>query len=357
MSADHLHVPDDSLRADDPSGHDPVLMDEVLSALFDRQTPPHVIIDCTLGRAGHSTVLAERLIQSLPHDASTTPTIRTTPTTRRPTLVGLDCDPRNLDFARTRLARFIDGPDAGLINLRLFHANFAQLDQVLDELKLHAVDGILADLGVSTNQIFDARYGMAFSIDGPLDMRLDPRTTLTAERVINTWPESEIADALYQLADERLSRRIARKVADARRIAPITTTRRLAEIVRTCFPPRRGHDRAIDPATRTFMALRILVNSENQNLADLLELAPQRLAQDGRLAIISFHSAEDRQVKQAFRSRSTDPIERPDPKDQSEFQTLTRKPIEPTPQESARNPRARSAKLRVLRRRLASHAE
>jgi 16S rRNA (cytosine1402-N4)-methyltransferase len=351
VSADHLHVPDDSLRADDPSGHDPVLMDEVLKALLDRQTPPQVIVDCTLGRAGHATVLAERLIQTRRPDASHPSA------TRRPTLVGLDCDPRNLDFARTRLARFIDGPDAALINIRLFHANFAQLDQVLDQLQLHAVDGILADLGVSTNQIFDPRYGMAFSIDGPLDMRLDPRTTLTAEKVINTWPESEIADALYQLADERLSRRIARKVADARRIAPITTTRRLAEIVRTCFPPRRGHDRAIDPATRTFMALRILVNSENQNLADLLDLAPMRLAHDGRLAIISFHSAEDRQVKQAFRSRSTDPIDRPDPKDQTEFQSLTRKPIEPTPQESARNPRARSAKLRVLRRRLASQAE
>ncbi len=337
MSADPVHVPDESLRADDPSGHDPVLIKEVLNAIFDRHDPPHIVVDCTLGRAGHSTAIAERLARN-PERPAHTP---------RPTLVGLDCDPRNLQFARDRLAPFIDGPQAGSVDVRLFHANFAQLDEVLDELKLPYVDAILADLGVSTNQIFDSQYGMAFSIDGPLDMRLDPRSTLTADKVINTWAESDIANALYDLADERLSRRIARKVAEARRIAPISTTRRLAEIVRTCFPPRRGHERAIDPATRTFMALRILVNSENQNLAALLDIAPGRLAQDGRLAVISFHSAEDRQVKQAFRSRSSDALGQ---HDTTNFQTLTRKPIEPTPEEAARNPRARSAKLRVLRR-------
>jgi 16S rRNA (cytosine1402-N4)-methyltransferase len=306
-----------------PSGHDPVLLNEVLDALNPR--PGRIILDCTLGRGGHSLALAERL---------------------GPTglLIGIDADPRNLEFARARLAEAnVSCP------VRFFHANFAEFPDVLEAANVPAVDGVLADLGISTNQLFDEQYGLSFAQPMPLDMRIDPRVNQTAADLVNKTREADLANVLYQLAQERYSRRIARKIAEARRVAPIMTTDRLAELVRSAVPrPARGGTPAekIDPATRTFLALRMAVNREVENLAALLDYAPQRLKPGGRLAVISFQSTEDRLVKQAFRSAEQTGL----------LRVVTRKPLSPTDDEAAANPRSRSAKLRVAERPVLSAA-
>jgi len=295
------------------SGHDPVLMNEVLEGLAPGEGK--TIVDCTLGRAGHALEIAKRLGK-----------------TGR--LVGLDVDPRNLEFAKQRLE---SGPSGTPLNgeIRLFHANFAELEDVLGELGVTGVDGILADLGISTNQLFDPHYGLSFVSEGPLDMRIDPRIRRSAADLINTLPEDELADVLYKLAQERFSRRISRKIGVERRVSPITTTERLAEIVRSAV----GHsNEKIDQATRTFLALRMAVNQELENLEALLQNAPRFLKPGGRLAVISFQSMEDRLVKQAFRQAEQSGMVR----------VLTKKPVSPTEEEVARNPRSRSAKLRVI---------
>jgi 16S rRNA (cytosine1402-N4)-methyltransferase len=295
------------------AGHDPVLLDEMIEYLS--PTAGRTIVDCTLGRAGHASVIAKLLGPA-------------------GTFIGLDADPRNLEFAQQRLA---DAPT----NIRLFHANFAELPDVLHEVGVDHVDGILADLGLSTNQLFDERYGLSFAQPMPLDMRIDPRVRQTAADLVNQMREEDLANVLYNLADERYSRRIARKIADARRVSPINTTDRLAELVRDAIPKRHGPPDRIDPATRTFMALRMAVNDEVGNLTRLLEQSPKFLKPGrGRIAIISFHSVEDRLVKQAFRSAEQTGL----------VKVLTKKPLSPTPQELARNPRSRSAKLRVAER-------
>jgi 16S rRNA (cytosine1402-N4)-methyltransferase len=298
-----------------PSGHDPVLLREVLEYLAPR--PGQVVVDCTLGRAGHADAIADRLAPD-------------------GTLIGLDADPRNLAFAQQRLA---DAP----CTVRLFHANFAELAEVLEAADVSEVDGILADLGLSTNQLFDAQYGLSFTTSGPLDMRIDPRVTENAADLVNSLRETDLADVLYELAQERYSRRIARKIVEARRVGPIRTTEQLAELVRSAVPRRAGGPAAekIDPATRTFLALRMRVNREMENLAALLERAPGFLKRGGgRLAIISFQSMEDRLVKQAFRSAERT----------GQLAVLTKKPLTPTDDEIAANPRSRSAKLRVAQR-------
>lgn len=295
------------------SGHDPVLMNEVLEALGAGEGK--TIVDCTLGRAGHAVEIARRLGK-----------------TGR--LIGLDVDPRNLEFARERLK---SGPAGTPLNceVRLFHANFAELGDVLGELGIAGVDGILADLGISTNQLFDPHYGLSFGTDAPLDMRIDPRIRRSAADLVNSLPEEEFANVLYQLAQERYSRRIARKIAEQRRISPITTTERLAEIVRSAI----GHTKEkIDQATRTFLALRMAVNQEMENTAALLRDAPRFLNRSGRLAVISFQSMEDRLVKQAFRAAEQT----------GDARLLTKRPIGPSDDEVERNPRSRSAKLRVV---------
>ena len=290
-----------------------MLLEEILQLLNPR--PSQVFIDCTVGRAGHSSAIAARLGES-------------------GLLIGLDADPRNLQFAQARLA---DAP----CKVRLFHANFAELEDALAVASTPLVHGILADLGISTNQLFDERYGLSFAQPMPLDMRLDPRTERTAADVVNTMREEDLANALYQLAEERYSRRIAKKIAEARRHAPITTTERLAELVRSAIPLRRGGaPEKIDPATRTFMALRMIVNRELDNLDALLRDAPRHLHPGGRFGVISFHSGEDRRVKQAFRS-----VEQT-----GQAVILTNKPLSPTEAETHRNPRSRSAKLRVIER-------
>ena len=299
------------------TGHDPVLLAEVIDAL--RPEAGQLLVDCTLGRGGHALALAERVSPG-------------------GTVLGLDVDPHNLAYARQRLAG---------LGARVFHANFSELAAVLDLAAVgRAPDGILADLGISTNQLFEASYGLSFTNDVPLDMRLDPRSDLTAERIVNSWPEQKLADALYQLADERFSRRIARKIVQTRRQSPIRTTAHLADLVRGVLPPprpmykqnRRDKSPPIDPATRTFLALRMLVNRELENLHTLLGDAIARLRVGGRLAVISFHSTEDRVVKQAFASLELT----------QKIRKISKKPIIPSAAEVAVNPRSRSAKLRVV---------
>jgi len=298
------------------SGHDPVLIRETLEYL--RPQNGQTIVDCTLGRAGHASLIAARLGPD-------------------GLLIGCDVDPRNLEFAQSRLAALSVPP----CRIRLFHANFAELGEVLAAAGIASVDGILADLGLSTNQLFDPHYGLSFAQPMPLDMRIDPRLTVTAATLVNSMKEADLADLLFDLAQEHFSRRIARKIGDARRLSPITTTDRLAEICRSAIPSKRGGSpEKIDPATRTFLALRMAVNREVQNLSALLALAPAALAPEGRLAVISFQSTEDRLVKQAFRSAEQTGL----------VKILTKKPLSPAPDELASNPRSRSAKLRAAQK-------
>lgn len=293
-------------------GHDPVLMNQVLEMLSPQ--PGQTVVDCTLGRGGHSSEIARRLgPEGL--------------------LIGLDVDPNNLEYAKHRL-------EGIPCRIRLFHANFAELEDVLELVGLKQVDGILADLGLSTNQFLDPAYGLSFDRASDLDMRIDPRIEQTAADLIARLGENDLANVLYELAQERFSRRIARKIVEERKLSPIKTTERLADIVRQAYPSRGHAPEKIDPATRTFMALRMRVNQELENLGSLLNKAPGFLAESGRLAVISFHSMEDRAVKQAFRSAEQT----------GQLKVLTPKPLSPTDEEVAANPRSRSAKLRVAQR-------
>ena len=298
-------------------GHEPVLLQEVLQILA--PSDGKVFLDCTTGRGGHAAAIAQHLgPQGL--------------------LILFDADPRNLEFARARLR---DAP----CRTRFFHANFAELSDVLKIADRQRVDGILADLGLSTNQLFDPEYGLSFSHPMPLDMRIDPRSEKTAADLVNHLKEEDLANVLYELAQERWSRRIARKIVEARKISPIKTTDRLAEIVRSAIPSRPNKRGArggapveIDPATRTFLALRMVVNQERENLQSLLQTAPRHLSGGGRLAVISFQSTEDRMVKQAFRSAEQTGL----------VKIITPKPLSPADAEVAANPRSRSAKLRAV---------
>jgi len=293
-----------------PGGHEPVMLAEVLEYLA--PSPRQTVVDCTLGRAGHAAEIAKRLGET-------------------GLLIGIDADPRNLQFAADKLK-------SAKCRVRLFHANFSKLETVLAEAGNPPVDAILADLGVSTNQLFDSQYGMSFDRPGPLDMRIDPDLPENAADLVNRLPEETLANVLYELAQERYSRQIARKIVERRRVTPIKDTEALAELVRSAIPRRGGPPMRIDPATRTFLALRMAVNREMENLGELLKQAPASLAAGGRMAVISFQSMEDRRVKQAFRSL-----------EQTGFmKIITKKPLSPTADEAARNPRSRSAKMRVI---------
>jgi 16S rRNA (cytosine1402-N4)-methyltransferase len=293
-------------------GHEPVLLNEAMELLSPQSGD--IVLDCTTGRAGHALALAGKIGAN-------------------GTLLCLDVDPVNLTFAKQRLDNA--GPTC-----RFFQANFAQLPDVLDAAEIPAVDVILADLGVSTNQMLSEQYGLSFTHDGPLDMRLDPQLDRTAADLVNDLPEKDLADLIFQNAEERYSRRIARNIVQARKLKRIATTAELARLVRACLPPARFGQ--IDPATRTFQAIRMEVNHELDNLAELLKVAPGRLKPGGRIGIISFHSGEDRLVKQEFRQWAAD----------GKCDVLTSKPVVPTEFEMTSNPRSRSAKLRVARLRM-----
>jgi len=282
--------------------HISVMRREVLELLA--PAAEQIVVDATIGGGGHARLIAETL----------------GPTGR---LIGLDQDPAMLELARSVLIG---------LPVTLIHANFDQLRQVLDAQRFSAVDAVLADLGFSSDQLADPERGLSFQQPGPLDMRLDPTQGEPASALLHRLNERDLANLIYQFGEERFSRRIARRIVETRRTSRIETTEQLADLVRGCVPRSRGH--AIDPATRTFQALRIGVNDELGALDRLLAALPRCIKPGGRAVIISFHSLEDRRVKQAFRDKQT-------------WEALTRKPIQASDEETRDNSRARSAKLRA----------
>lgn len=249
-------------------------------------------------------------------------------------MIALDQDQQALESARRRLVRFGD-------RVTYVHGNFSRLTEHLRTVGVEQVDGIVMDLGVSSPQLDRAERGFSFGQDGPLDMRMDQSRDLTAADLVNRLPEAELADVIYRYGEERLSRRIARAIVRVRAESPIRTTAQLVDVIRGAVPAAYRYGR-IHCATRTFQALRIAVNRELDVLTEALPQAAAALAPGGRLAVISFHSLEDRIVKHTFRAWSH--------ADGSAMRVLTKKPVEPTEEECATNPRARSAKMRVVER-------
>jgi 16S rRNA (cytosine1402-N4)-methyltransferase len=304
--------------------HVPVLLKEAIDFLAVKRGGTY--IDATVGLGGHSYEIAKRL--GAPGH-----------------LIGLDKDPAALKIAGVRLqasgvrTRVPEAesrePEAEWPEITLLNRSFAEIAKGQ---KPGSVDGILADIGVSSLQLDDAARGFSFQADGPLDMRMDPRGERTAEQVVNHLDERQLADVIYEFGEERRSRRIARAICRSR---PIRSTAHLAEVISAAARPMNSEQRRIHPATRTFQALRIFVNRELEDLQALLEAAPRILKPGGRVVVISFHSLEDRIVKDAFRESAN--------KDKH-YRVLTKKPVTATELESDRNPRARSAKLRAAER-------
>jgi 16S rRNA (cytosine1402-N4)-methyltransferase len=289
--------------ADATPRHVPVLLDEVVRALEPR--PGQTLIDGTLGAGGHSRALAERV----------------QPGGR---VFALDRDRAAVEVAQVRLA---DVPVTPL------WADYRNLPEVLEDIGLEQVDGVLIDIGLSSDQLADASRGFSFATAGPLDLRFDVTEGQPAADLVNRLDEQALADLIYRYGEERYSRRIARTIVERRRERPIVTAAELADLVRRCIPPSPDA-RRIDPATRTFQALRIAVNDELGALERFLNVAPKCVRRGGRVAVISFHSLEDRLVKEAFRN-------------DARWEPITKKPIVAGDQEIAENPRARSAKLRT----------
>jgi 16S rRNA (cytosine1402-N4)-methyltransferase len=304
------------------ASHVPVLLKEAIDFLAVRRGGTY--IDATVGLGGHSYEIAKRL--GAPGH-----------------LIGLDKDPAALQIAGFRLSasgfRTQVDPEAGSREpiadwpeITLLHRSFAEIAKGV---QAATIDGILADIGVSSLQLDNAARGFSFQADGPLDMRMDPRGERTAEQVVNHLDERQLADVIYEFGEERRSRRIARAICRSR---PIRSTAHLADVISAAARPMNQAERRIHPATRTFQALRIFVNRELEDLQALLAAAPRILKPGGRVVVISFHSLEDRIVKDAFREGAN--------KDKH-FRVLTKKPVTATELESDRNPRARSAKLRA----------
>ncbi len=292
-------------------GHVSVLLQLAIEFLAVRRGGTY--IDSTLGLAGHAWEIAKRI----------------GPEGR---LIGFDKDPAALERARERLTT-PEGLASEWPKVELVHASFADVAQ---HVAPASVDGLLADLGVSSMQLENAARGFSFQAEGPLDMRMNTQSGLTAEQVVNQFDERELADAIYEFGEERRSRRIARAIVRAR---PIHTTAQLAGVISAAARPMNQAERRIHPATKTFQALRILVNRELDDLRALLnkDAAPQVLKPGGRLVIISFHSLEDRIVKDALRDGARDGV----------YRVLTKKPAIADEEEIDRNPRSRSAKMRA----------
>ena len=288
--------------------HVPVLYQQVMEFLAPR--PGGVYVDCTLGFAGHACGVA-RCLGAEGH------------------LIGLDRDPQALEMARQRLDALAVELGAAMPRVTLYGEPFSRVGELLAGME---VDGILADFGVSSMQLDQPERGFSFQADGPLDMRQDTRQPLTAEQVVNEMDEKQLANLIYEYGEERRSWRIARAIVRAR---PITSTGQLARVV--AGSAQAVSKERIHPATRTFQALRIYVNRELEEMEALLKAAPKLLKPGGRMVAISFHSLEDRIVKDAFREGAAAGI----------WDVLTKKPVTAEQEEMARNPRARSAKLRA----------
>jgi 16S rRNA (cytosine1402-N4)-methyltransferase len=310
------------------AGHVPVLLNQAIDFLAVRRGGTY--LDATVGLGGHSFEIAKRL--GAPGH-----------------LIGVDKDPNALALAREKLvvspsllvvgkpmnerpATHDQRPVLDWPTITLLQGSFADL---ANDQRPATIDGLLADVGMSSLQLNDAARGFSFQADGPLDMRMDPQNERTAEQVVNHISERELADVIYEFGEERRSRRIARAICRSR---PIRSTAHLADVISAAARPMNSEQRRIHPATRTFQALRIFVNRELDDLRALLESAPRIMKPGGRVVIISFHSLEDRIVKDAFREGVK----------QGHYRQLTKKPVTATDEESDRNPRARSAKLRAV---------
>ena len=305
--------------------HISVLLPECIEALNIR--PDGVYVDGTLGMGGHSSVIAEHLTTGL--------------------LIGIDRDETAIRRAGERLKPFGD-------RVKLVHGNFRNTAAILDSLGIDGVDGMLFDLGVSSPQLDEADRGFSYMHDAPLDMRMDATDELNAWFIVNCWPEEKLKRILYDYGEERHAPRIAAAILRARAEKPISTTLELVEVIRSAMPAQALREKQ-HPAKRTFQAIRIAVNDELEAVRTLMDTAPDKLNPGGRLAIISFHSLEDRIVKLGIRAREdgcTCPREFPvcTCGFVQTLRSVTRKPIVPSPEELAANPRARSAKLRVAER-------
>ena len=283
--------------------HIPVLLDEAIRWL--RIEPDGIYADSTVGSGGYAEAILERL------------------TTGR--LIAIDWDPQAIDRARERLRRHGE-------KVLFSRASYGTLGEILAAFGVSRVQGIAADLGVSSEQLTDAGRGFSFGTDGPLDMRMSPEHSMTAARIVNHYGEKPLAELIYQLGEERRSRRIARAIVRAR---PLAGTKQLADVIERAAP--RTSRQRIHPATQTFQALRIAVNDELGELGKLLEQAPRLLAPGGRLVVVSFHSLEDRMVKRAFQDGAR----------QGRLKILTKHVVRPDEEEVRNNPASRSARLRA----------
>jgi len=292
-------------------GHVPVLLQSAIDFLNVKRGG--IYIDATVGLGGHSCEIA-KLLGAPGH------------------LIGFDKDPAALERARVNLQP-PPGKEGDWPRVELIHASFAEVQRYVTG----KIDGLLADVGVSSLQLNDPERGFSFQAEGPLDMRMNPESGRTAEQVVNHMGEKELADVIYEFGEERRSRRIARAIVRSR---PIRTTKQLVEVVSAAARSMKSKHERIHPATRTFQALRIFVNRELDDLKALLEAAPRVLKPGGRLVVISFHSLEDRIVKDATREGAKD----------MHFRLLTKKPVTASEVEIERNPRSRSAKMRAAER-------
>lgn len=293
--------------------HKPVLVTTLAEQI---QIPPDgVMVDATIGQGGHSYLFGQIL-------------------SNEGLIIGFDVDEKSIKEAEERLK--------GLKCRKILVCeNFLRIKEKLEELRAGKADFILADLGISSGQLTDWQIGLSFQQDMPLDMRIDKRLERTAADIINYTDEKKLADLIYKFGEERASRRIARFIAESRKKQKVTTTGQLANIVSRALSRRGGAGfRRIHPATRTFQALRIAVNNELENLGKFLEASPDVLKQGGKIAVISYHSLEDRMVKENFRKNRKEGI----------YKLITEKPIVPDRQEIIENIRARSAKLRIAER-------
>ena len=282
--------------------HIPVLPAEVVEHL--NLAPGKMVVDGTLGGGGHTRLLAERVGPD-------------------GLVIGIDRDAAAVETAKTVLSG---------LPVRLFNANYSDIPEVLAACSIDAVDGIVLDLGLSSDQLADGQRGFSFQSEGTLDLRFDTASGDPAWKLLARLSERHLADLIYEFGQEKFSRRIARKIVDTREQSPIRTANELADLVRKCVPRSKNH--SIDPATRTFQALRIAVNEELKWLSVAMRRLPDCLKPGGRLVVISFHSLEDRIVKNGLRENE-------------QLQVITRRPLVPTPEETQQNPRSRSSKLRV----------
>lgn len=302
--------------------HYPVMKEESISLLSPQDGKTYV--DCTLGRAGH----ASELLRAIPHGR----------------LIAFDLDEEAIGESREKLSQIGD-------NFTLIHSSFANIAEELSHLGISKVDGIFADLGVSSPQFDDPSRGFSYRFDSRLDMRMDETSSLSAYEVVNRYKEEELARIIFEYGEDRDARRIARQIARRRETKPIETTFELVEAIKAAKTAKelskKGH-----PAKQTFQAIRIEVNQEEEALKRLLEVGPSLLNEDGRMAIITFMSLDDRLVKRRFHSLCVEEGSRHDIRlpERKEFALLTKKPILPSEKELLENPRSASAKLRGIRK-------